>query len=144
MQEIDPENLPDVKTSRAFDHAHSALIERFKRVAEDYEEMFPGRRLLVSCTYRHPDEQWRLYQKGRFGNKGPIVTYIDGRRKKSKHNHFPSRALDCFVLDGGKAVWDETYYYPLGPLASKYELVWGGYWSKFQDFPHLQLPPDVS
>jgi hypothetical protein len=49
------------------------------------------------CTviygYRSPEEQNDLYQIGRT-KPGTKVTNIDGYTKKSKHNYYPSRAVD--------------------------------------------------
>jgi len=134
--------LPDVQVSRDFKHADRILVKRFMHVKEDYERDHPGKQLMVSCTYRSTDEQWRLFQQGRFGDTRPQLTQMNGRDKRSKHNNFPSLALDCFVLNGGKALWDENYYWPLLNLCKKYGLISGGAWSRFPDWPHIELPED--
>ena len=134
------EALPDVACSRDLKHCDPRLVKRFAPLATEYEQMFPGRKLLITCTYRSCKEQNRLWRQGRLGDKGKIVTNCDGITSKSNHNKFPSRAVDICVMDGGKAVWDETFYYPIGPLSTKYGLEWGGYWTRFSDFPHIQLP----
>ena len=136
------EGLPEVAVSRDFKHADPELVRRFLRVANDFTAQ-TGKSLLVTCTYRSPAEQNRLYKQGRFGNAGPIITQLDGKNKKSKHNYFPSKAIDVAVLDGGKATWDEKEYWPLLPLAKKHGLISGGEWNKFPDWPHLQLPEGV-
>ena len=135
----DMKEMKGITVSRDFNHAHPELIERFKKVSREFEAMCPGKKLLVTCTYRAPEYQRKLFKKGRFGNEGPIVTNCDGFNTKSKHNHFPSLALDVAVIVEGKALWSEALYYPLGPLCSKNGLEWGGYWTSFSDFPHLQL-----
>lgn len=136
------EKLPEVGVSRDFKHASEELIRRFLRVSGEFCSQ-TGNTLVVTCTYRSPDEQGRLYKQGRFGNPGPIVTQLDGKNKKSMHNYFPSRALDVCVCVGGKPSWEEKLYYPLGPICRKYGLEWGGFWTKFQDFPHIQLPEGI-
>lgn len=139
----DAEKLPDIASSRDYKHASEELIRRFLLVANDFYKQ-TGRTLLITCTYRSPKEQQRLYKQGRFGNPGPIVTQLDGVQKKSKHNFFPSRAVDVCVLDGGKPLWDEPAYWPILPLCKKHGLVHGGSWSKFQDWPHLELPEGIT
>lgn len=140
--EFDESKIADLKVSRDFKHAHPVLVERFKKIAEDYAKEFPGRCLIVTCTYRSLAEQKRLYAQGRAA-PGNIVTNCDGVNKRSKHNVFPTRAIDCAVSDGGKVIWGEEVYWPLLPLARKYGLVSGGEWSKFPDWPHLELRADV-
>jgi len=139
-----PEDVPDVAVSREYKHGHPELIKRFISIATEYAQQFPGRTLLVTCVYRSPQEQQRLYKIGRFGDTRPRVTNCDGITNPSKHNKFPARALDVCVLEGGKACYDERLYWPLLPLAKKHGLVSGGSWTSFQDWPHLELPKDVA
>ena len=144
MDSDDIEHLRMVTTSRDYRTGHPELVKRVKALVESYKRMFPNREIIATCVYRSPDEQERLYAKGRFGNPGPIVTNCDGRTKKSNHNCFPARAVDVAILDGGKAVWDESGFWSLGALAKECDLVWGGNWTSFQDFPHLELPKEVA
>jgi len=113
-----------------------------------YRETHPGHDLFLTCTYRSAEEQWELYKKGRMFRDGAwivdtnpqtsIVTNCDGRAKKSKHNSQPSTALDFCVVIGGKVSWDAREYAPVGELARRQGLVWGGDWT-LKDFPHLEL-----
>ena len=98
-----------------------------------------GNKLLITCTYRSPEEQQALFNKGRFGDTNPIVTMLDGIEKKSNHNFLPSRAIDVAVLIGDKVSWSSSYYWPLVELAPNHGLVSGGSWFKWKDFPHLEL-----
>lgn len=139
-----PEDVPDVAVSREYRHGHPELIKRFILIATEYAQQFPGRTLLVTCVFRSIAEQQRLYKIGRFGDTKPKVTNCDGVTNPSDHNKFPAKALDCVVLEGGKACYDERLYWPLVPLAKKHGLVSGGSWSSFQDWPHLGLPKDVA
>ena len=142
-----PENLndeniieiPEVDVSREFAHCNETLVERFKQLTLDFEAQQPGKKLIVTCTYRSPKEQKRLYTQGRFGNPGPILTYKDGKNSKSRHNVFPSTALDVAVIIGGKAVWAEEHFWPLLPLCIKHGLESGGAWVSFSDWAHIQL-----
>lgn len=71
---------------------------------------------------------------------------------RSRHNSFPSMAVDVAPYVGGIS-WDWTYYYPLadhiktvwqrlqmdGKTTGQYDLEWGGDWTSFKDGPHWQL-----
>jgi len=141
--EFDESLLKDVKTSRDFKLAHPELVKRVKECFDAYIRTFPHRQIIATCTYRSPAEQNRLYLQGRFGNPGKIVTMIDGIIKKSQHNYFPARAVDVAILDGGKCIWDDAVFWPLGNLARECKISWGGFWEKWQDPPHLELPKEV-
>lgn len=137
------EALKKVAVSRDLRTAHPELAKACLELMASYKRMFPNRDLLITCVYRSPEEQQRLYKQGRFGNPGNIVTNCDGRKNLSKHNLFPARAVDFAVLDGGKAVWDEAPFWPLGALARECGLVWGGDWTTFKDYPHVELPKEA-
>lgn len=141
---LQPDDAPELRTSRDLRHAHPELAKRFLRMKADFEHFHPKYQLIITCTYRSPEEQRRLYKQGRFGNGGQIITNCDGFNNKSDHNHYPSRALDLCITDGGKvAFWDEVLYYPIGKYAHNHGLKWGGEWKKFKDYPHVYLPDDV-
>jgi len=149
--DFDPDDVPDVMVSRDFAHAHPILVERYKLIVGEYALDNPGKSLIATCTYRSPKEQARLYALGRVGHDvkdyTKVVTNCDGKTKKSDHNQWPARAIDCAVLVGGKVIWDEAEYYCLGKYAKKYGLEWGGFWQppKFKpDFPHFYLPKNVA
>lgn len=103
-----------------------------------YRSAHPGHDALLTCTYRSPAEQQALYAKGR-SVPGRIVTNCDGLKAVSKHNHFPSLALDFCILIHGKVSWDSAEYVWIGVLAEARDLVWGGAWAHFPDYPHLEL-----
>lgn len=140
--DLDPEKIPDVAVSRELKHAHMILAKRFLALQKDYEEKFPLRKIIITCSYRSPREQQRLYAQGRTA-PGGIVTQADGVRKLSKHNAWPARALDTAILQGGKIEWAEELYWPYIDLCKKHGLIAGGSWIKFPDWCHVQLPDDV-
>jgi peptidoglycan L-alanyl-D-glutamate endopeptidase CwlK len=121
--------------------AHPALGYAYMDLSLEYARANPGKTLLLTCTYRSPAEQQALYAQGRSA-PGQIVTQLDGVTHFSNHNCKPARAVDVCVLIGGKVSWDPAAYAPLGPLAIKYGLVWGGSWPHFKDYPHLELPKE--
>jgi len=116
-----------------------ALATKWVVVLLAYQAQYPGKDLIITCTWRSEEEQAELYSHGRT-KPGQIVTQIDGVTKKSNHNHKPARALDFAVLIGGKISWDPVEYKPVGELAVAEGLIWGGNWKTFKDYPHLELP----
>lgn len=119
----------------------------------------------ISHGHRDPDYQKILWQKGRDSNglivnPAEVVTYKDGKINKSKHNLYPSMALDVFAFVNGKASWDAKYlcyiagvfFAAYNHLADKgkiaHKLRWGGNWDgngeiitdqSFIDLPHFEL-----
>lgn len=133
------------------------LREKFLRGRRAYEEANPGKLLRVTCTHRSAKEQWEAWKIGRtFGtdgisvlkiDSGRIVTKVDGRTKLSKHNYFPSKAIDFCVTVAGKVTWDPSYYQEVGPHLEAEGLRWGGNFDMdpnrkdpWVDYPHVELP----
>lgn len=136
--------------STRLEDCHPDLQERWKAVQAAYEAAHPGQKLILTCTYRDREEQFRLYQKGRVQvsegvwaiDKDPktsVVTNVDGYQKLSRHNFRPALALDFAVVLFGKISWDEREYRPVGALAREQGLVWGGDWKSIRDCPHVEL-----
>ncbi len=138
--------------SRSLQDADKRLREAVVAVINDFPQAAPGRSLVITCTYRSPEEQLELYREGRALVDGRwevqdgtrIVTQLSGAPgHQSNHNLKPARAVDVAVTVGGKITWDFREYLPLGPLAVKHGLVWGGDWPHLKDFPHLELPQEA-
>jgi len=82
------------------------------------------------------------YQQKELFDEG--LSQLDGYSKKSYHQ--TGKALDFFAYTtDGKATWDE---YHLAMVAAAflqaaselgYKLEWGGLWTSFKDYPHIQL-----
>lgn len=107
----------------------------------------------IACGHRSIAEQQELYAQGRT-KPGPIVTHVDGIKKKSQHNSNPSNAVDIYGWVNAKATWDEkTLLFLAGVImASADELGivmrWGGNWDSdgeiiadqnFLDLPHFEF-----
>ena len=72
---------------------------------------------------------------------------------KSRHNEYPSWAVDIAPYVDGAVSWDWEHYEPLAAhvktvwqrlkmddkVTNLYELEWGGDWSTLRDGPHFQL-----
>lgn len=137
--------------STSLQDADKQLRDAFIALRTEYQEQNPARTLVVTCTYRSPEEQLAAYSQGRALRDGvwvveditKVVTQLSGLPgHASNHNVKPSRAIDVAVCIGGKTTWDDREYFPLGPLAVKHGLVWGGSWPHFKDNPHLELPKE--
>lgn len=134
--------------STSLNDLHPQLRAKYLELVPLFKAAAPGRTLVVTCTYRSVAEQLALYREGRTERNGvwvvedgsKVVTYCDGSLAKSEHNYQPARALDVAVTVGGKITWDYREYLPIGLVADKVGLVWGGNWSHLKDYPHLQLP----
>ena len=147
--DYDEKKLAGIATSRDLNLCHAELRSRFLTLQAEFCAQNPGKTLLVTCTYRSPEEQNRLYRLGRKGSDiidhAKVVTNCDGIITTSDHNKNPARAIDIAIVNGGKVTWDGTEYYPLGGLAKRHALEWGGFWTRGKpDYPHLYLPRDVA
>ena len=107
----------------------------------------------TDCTviygHRTPEAQFALFKKGRerqdgwWVKVGATVTNLDGTTKKSKHNYFPSKAVDVvpYPLD-----WNDIESFKnLAVIVKKkadelgIEVEWGGDWTSLKDYPHWQV-----
>lgn len=138
--------IPKVSFSRDVTYCHAYIRDRWPKVLYLFRDI-TGHDLVITCTFRSPEEQYRLWRKGRL-DAGQIVTNCDGVNTKSQHNHFPSRAVDVAVaIDNGQSketiTWQEEQYTPLRDVCHKLNLEWGGNWTSFKDLPHIQVPKGV-
>ncbi len=130
------------KSSRSLD----ALITPAKIRALDFIHAcrMDGIDLLVTCTYRCPADQDKLFFQGRTG-PGKIVT--NARAGESLHQY--RVALDIVPLRAGKPVWgitaqDGVLWQRVGELGEASGLEWAGRWVKFREFPHFQYTGGLS
>lgn len=129
-----------------------------------------GFELLIYTTYRSPEEQAKLYRRGRsldvIKKKAVELAYQYEREDladvlmgvgpqygskvtnaapgQSMHNY--GVAFDAVPLVGGKASWGERteeeqrLWSEYGRLAKNLGLEWSGDWTRFKEKPHSQLP----
>lgn len=92
--------------------------------------------IFVVSGLRTFPEQRRLFAQGRT-TPGKIVT--NARPGESYHNF--GMAFDFAVLENDALVWnpDHRSWKRFVALGKKGGFEWGGDWSTFKDFPHLQL-----
>lgn len=134
--------------SRKLDDLNLELAVMAKTFLDECEEKY-GVIVLITCTYRSPEEQQILWNRGRL-TPGPVVTWA--KPGQSMHNiededgKPASKAFDCVPIRLGKPVWGTTgedfrIWQQLGSIGTGLGLEWGGLWSaKKREFPHFQLP----
>jgi len=91
--------------------------------------------LIVTCTYRTPEEQGVLYAQGRTA-PGSIVTHA----KAGQSMHQYRLAYDCVPVVNGKALWDASspIWAKVGALGKAQGMEWGHDWVKFKECAHFQ------
>jgi len=126
--------------------------------------------ILLYCTYRPAHEQARLYCQGRSRSaiekkaaelevewerpdlagmlrvigpqRGPVVT--NAGPGQSIHQY--RMAADGVPMIGGKPVWgastqrERDLWALYGECAEEAGLEWAGRWTRFREFPHVQMP----
>jgi len=122
-------------------------IELIKRC---YKE---GIRVQLSSGYRSPIDQAYIYGQGRSsyiyngkqygrikdanGNQLPIIS--NAKPGTSIHNY--GLAIDYFLVteDGNNSIWTvNADWKRVAAIAKLMGFEWGGDWSSFKDYPHLQ------
>lgn len=118
-------------------------------VAAKQEELIASARangisILVTDGFRSIEEQDALYEQGRSAS-GQIVTNAQGG--DSYHNY--GLAVDFALINSkGEVIWDMEYdgngngiadWLEVVELAKQLGFSWGGDWTSFPDYPHLQM-----
>lgn len=115
----------------------SQLKPRVARMAREFVKKMKERYgvdLLVTCAYRSPEDQDKLYAQGRTVLGVPIVT--NARAGQSFHNW--KCAIDVVPLLMGKPNWNSTYSLT-SKVGKECGFFWGGdFTGKFKDFPHFE------
>ncbi|MFE4142319.1 peptidoglycan-binding protein [Peribacillus sp. YIM B13472] len=106
----------------------------------------------ISAGYRSLEEQAALYGQGRvysYNGKNysnlakPIVT--NAKPGQSYHNY--GLAIDFFIVsdDGKKAIWTvNSKWQRVAAIGKDLGFKWGGDWSSFKDYPHLEMTGGLS
>lgn len=107
--------------------------EHFKECAQH------GIDLLCTSTYRDVESQNVLFNQGRYGNPGRIITNARG----GDSFHQWRCAYDVVPIVNGKPVWSTTgeafkLWKQVGIMGTLCGLEWGGNWRTFKDYPHFQ------
>ena len=122
--------------------ADTKLQQLFNAVIEEFD-------CTVIYGHRTPEEQFDLFKKGRerkdgwWVKVGPTVTNLDGLNKKSKHNYFPSKAVDVvpYPLDWKDIEAFENLAKVVKAKAEELNITvtWGGDWTSIKDYPHWEI-----
>lgn len=134
------------KSSKALSAMHPKLREAYDDLCLLYRSEYPGFTFKLIEVYRSPQKQKELYEQGRT-KPGKIITYVDGYKKKGKHNCYPSKAFDIMVYNERikKGTWNMKYYKRLPKLAALtsirlgFKILNGGDWVKLKDYPHFEI-----
>ena len=131
-------------------------LERLATCDPDLQRLFADVVKRFDCSvisgHRTPDEQQELYAQGRT-KPGRIITYKDGVNSLSKHNHYPSIAVDVvpYPIEWGNT--ERMCYFAGWVMQTAHSmgisLKWGGDWNRdtntaderFVDLPHFELIP---
>ncbi|ARD47554.1 M15 family metallopeptidase [Sporosarcina sp. P33] len=129
------------KSERAMGAVHPRLkalaIELIKRA---YHE---GINIRITAGHRTNAEQQRLYNQGRFGNPGIIVT----KAKPGQSIHNFGLAIDYVLVneDDTDVSWVvNKQWRRVGAIGKQLGFQWGGDWTSFRDYPHLDLQRGMS
>ncbi|RWZ58141.1 M15 family peptidase [Halobacillus fulvus] len=136
------EALPPFEDVPVPSELHPVVEERRDRLVQLAEEK--GIDLVITEGHRSEERQDALYEQGR-SNDGRVVT--NARAGESYHNY--GLAID-FALrtENGEVVWDmnrdgngngESDWMEVVAIAKDLGFEWGGDWSNFKDYPHLQM-----
>jgi len=135
-------NLDEKKDVPMPSNLHPTVETAKERLIELTKEK--GIRIIITDGHRTIEEQDALFKRGR-SKEGQVVTHAQGG--ESYHNY--GLAID-FALqrDYGEVIWDMEYDGNGNGKADWMEVVatakdlgfdWGGDWSSFKDYPHLQM-----
>lgn len=139
-----PNILPDLDEEDAtpVTDIHPVVLAQKNKLVAKAREI--GIRIMITDGYRSDEEQNRLYSKGR-STEGNIVT--NAKAGESLHNY--GLAIDFAIrLNDGSVIWDMEYdgnrngksdWLEVVSIAKDLGFEWGGDWTNFPDYPHLQM-----
>ncbi|MBP1948500.1 M15 family metallopeptidase [Virgibacillus litoralis] len=100
--------------------------------------------VVITEKVRSIKRQNKLYEQGRLSDE-KVVTYAKGG--ESYHNY--GLAVDYALRNkDGEIIWNINYdgnnngksdWFEVAEIAKELGFEWGGDWSKFKDYPHLQM-----
>ncbi|SFL94937.1 peptidoglycan L-alanyl-D-glutamate endopeptidase CwlK [Gracilibacillus orientalis] len=121
---------------------HPIVEEKKEELVRKTDEI--GISIIITDSFRSATEQNAIYQQGR-ETEGTIVTYAKGG--ESYHNY--GLAID-FALQTSEnnIIWDLEYdgnqngesdWMEVVKIAKDLGFSWGGDFTRFKDYPHLQM-----
>lgn len=104
-----------------------------------YRNLYPNDpKPILTCTYRSPEEQTKLYAQGRTA-PGPKVT--NAKAGESPHNLLPAEAFDiAFKKEDGSLDWNPELFKKFATIMKDCTvgIVWGGDFKSIKDAPHFE------
>lgn len=139
----------DSRTKKNLDTLHPKVKNTFIALTEI--AIIVGRKYGVTVKmisgHRSMEEQKKLYNKGRYGNPGPVVTTV----RVSRHCFQIAADYGCFAengsyLDGINSALTAKIYSEIYKEAKKEDLpiIHGGTWKSFPDYPHFEYKNNLS
>lgn len=130
----------------SMDKILAQLLPELADLARRHMAMCENRGLSIAFTsgWRSPEEQTKLYGKGRAQidgvwhvlNPHSVVT----NALPVSAPHCRGAAYDVVPIVNEKAVYDRLdLFADIGRMGESLGLVWGGSWPKFKDMPHFEL-----
>lgn len=122
-------------------HLNTGRCEKCEEILNTYPGFDEGLRAWF-YTFQAMHTDAHIAHAGR-GRKDQEEALKKGNSKagfgQSAHNY--NAALDFFRLELGGATWQTKWFIEVvGPCAMlNPELVWGGNWKSFKDYPHVEL-----
>lgn len=102
--------------------------------------------LLLTSGWRSPEEQVRLFTKGRLQDPNIGWHVVDPKRVVTnalpeQSAHCRGAAYDIVPVINERAAWDRWDLFEIvGTVGENLGLLWGGRWPKLKDMPHFELP----
>ena len=138
---------------------NSALVIAYEAAKADWALIYPDRpEVVVTHGYRSNEEQTALYAQGRktlkevnalrAAVKWAAITEAENasiatraKAGSSKHNEFPSKAIDIAFIADKKAHWDVQFFADFAKLIGRRNrnIKWGGKFPNLVDNPHFEL-----
>jgi len=99
---------PSKRTLENLKGVHPSLIKVIMRAYQITDQDFG----VVAKAVRTQEEQDKLYAQGRFGNKGPIVTWTTKSKHITQKDGY-GHAVDLTAFVGPDISWDFERYPPI-------------------------------
>lgn len=139
MSRVKLQTLLD-RSIRNMGEVHPAVKDKaILIIRKAYDE---GINVQMSSGFRSFQRQRELFNQGRYGNPGNIVTHAEPGQ--SVHNY--GLAIDYFLTtwDGATATWTvNKNWRRVAEIGKSLGFSWGGEWG-WKDYPHLELTGGLS
>ena len=146
VQNSSPEILPELEWDKEdtpeISELHPVVLAHKNKLVHETRKL--GINIIVTDGFRSDEEQNRLYNQGR-STAGQVVT--NAKAGESMHNYGLAIDFALRTKDGG-VIWDMEYdgnkngksdWMEVVSAAKELGFEWGGDWSSFPDYPHLQM-----